>query len=104
VTVGQAQSPGQELLPSFVSVGLRGGLAAAAGAVPAAFAGGEEAAAPGEGGDAAVVASGVAGGATTAAMVPPKIVTRPIASSASMPVATTELVLTDTRGSIQSRR
>ena len=44
------------------------------------------------------------GGDTTAAIVPPKIVTRPIATRAIMPVATTELVLTDTRGSIQSGR
>lgn len=61
-------------------------------------------AAPGGAGGPATVVSGAEGGATTAAIVPPKIVTRPIASSATMPVATTELVLTDTRGSIQSRR
>jgi len=48
--------------------------------------------------------AGSAGGDTTAAIVPPKIVTRPITASAIMPVATTELVLTDTRGSIQSAR
>jgi len=51
-----------------------------------------------------VVSAGATGGETTAAIVPPKIVTRPIAASAMLPVATTELVLTDTRGSIQSGR
>ena len=70
-----------------------GALAAAAGAV------GEAAAGAG-----LAVSGAEAGGYSTAAIEPPKIVTRPIAASAIMPVATTELVLTDTRGSIQSAR
>ena len=43
------------------------------------------------------------GGLISAARVPPKMATPPIAPSASIPIATSELVLTDTRGSIQSR-
>jgi len=73
----------------------------AAGAGGAVAAG---AAADGAGVGVVFVSAGATGGETTAAIVPPKIVTRPIAASAMMPVATTELVLTDTRGSIQSGR
>jgi len=56
----------------------------------------------GEGAAGPVASGGAAGGVTTAAIAPPKIVAMPTATSATMPVATTELVLTDTGGSIQS--
>ena len=105
MTVGQAQSPGQECYRplSVVVCGVArvvGGLVAGAGA-PGEGAGGEVAGAVAEG---PAVSGAAVGGDTTAASVPPKIATRPIAASAIMPVATTELVLTDTRGSIQSAR
>ena len=73
--------------------GQRGGGAAAPGEGDA----GEEARA---GRASPAAATGV--GFTSAAIVPPKMVAVPSAASATMPVATTELVLTDTGGSIQS--
>jgi hypothetical protein len=51
--------------------------------------------------DAAADATGAVG-LSKAAMVPPKIVAVPTTASATMPNATSELVLTVTGGSIQS--
>ncbi|HEY4393772.1 MAG TPA: hypothetical protein VGP64_06900, partial [Polyangia bacterium] len=95
MTVGQGAQSGQEL-PSFVIV-------AAPASAPCPGPTGEGAADEGETAFGSAAEETVGGaGLISAATVPPKIVTPPSTASVTIPAATSELVLTDTGGSIQS--